>query len=184
MIDPLIAATVSIGLGLMFLFAAWHKLADRPQFRVTLLEYQLLPEALVAPAALVVPLVETVLGSSWLIGYLPHELTALASAGLLTGYALAIAINLYRGRVYFDCGCGFGRRHDKEQYLSGGLIVRNAVLIILSLTTLLPTAARTLGIGDYLTLGAALLACLLLFGAANQLLANRASINTWRKPRD
>ena len=184
MIDPLIAETVSVGLGLMFLFAAWHKLTDRAQFGVTLLEYQLLPEGLVPSAALAVPLFEALLGSAWLIGYLPHELTALASAGLLALYALAIAVNLLRGRVYFDCGCGFGGKGDKEQYLSGGLIVRNVVLIIIALTTLLPMEARTLGVGDYLTLGGALLAGTLLFGAANQLLANRAAIDTWRKPRD
>jgi hypothetical protein len=184
MTDPLIAETVSIGLGLMFLFAAWHKLAGRGQFRVTLLEYQLLPESLVPAAALAVPLFEAVLGSSWLLGYLPDELTALASAGLLALYALAIGVNLFRGRVYFDCGCGFGGKRDKEQYLSGGLIVRNAVLMVMALVTLLPTTTRTLGVGDYLTLGGALLAGTLLFGAANQLLANRAAINTWRKSSD
>ena len=46
--------------------------------------------------------------------------------------------------------------------------------------TLLPTGSRELGFGDYATLTAALLACSLLFGAMNQLLANRAAINTWR----
>jgi len=38
-----------------------------------------------------------------------------------------------------------------------------------------------IGFSDYLTMLAALLAGALLFGAANQLLANRAAIDTWRK---
>ena len=51
----------------------------------------------------------------------------------------------------------------------------------MALTTMLPAASRALGVGDYLTLVAALIAMALLFGAANQLLANRAAIDTWRK---
>jgi hypothetical protein len=182
--DPLVVKTVAIGLGLMFLAAAWHKAGDRAQFRVTLLEYQVLPQALVAPAAIIVPLFEAALGVSWLAGYPGTTLTAIASAALLGVYALAIGINLLRGRVHFDCGCGFAGKSGNEQYLSGGLVLRNAVLIALALSTLWPATDRVLGVGDYLTLLAALLAAGLSFAAANQLLANRAAINTWRKSRD
>ena len=184
MMDPLVIKTVAIGLGLMFLAAAWHKASDRTQFRVTLLEYQVLPEALAAPAALVIPLVEAMLGLSWLVGYPDIALTAIGSAALLGVYALAIAINLLRGRVHFDCGCGFAGKSDNEQYLSGGLVLRNGVLILLALSTLWPASDRALVAGDYLTLLASLVAIGLLFAAANQLLANRAAINTWRKSSD
>lgn len=182
--DPLVSKIIAIGLGLMFLAAAWHKVGDRAQFRVTLLEYQVLPQSLVAPAAVLLPLLEAALGLSWLAGYPDTGLTAIASASLLAAYALAIGINLFRGRVHFDCGCGFAGKSDNEQYLSGGLLLRNAVLIVLALSTLWPAGRRDLGIGDYLTLLAALLAISLLFAAANQLLANRAAINTWRKSSD
>ena len=184
MMDPLVVKTVAIGLGLMFLAAAWHKASDREHFHVTLLEYQVLPEALVAPAVMLIPLFEAVLGVSWLAGYPDVALSAIGSAALLGVYALAIAINLLRGRVHFDCGCGFAGKSDNEQYLSGGLVLRNVVLIVLALSTLFPASDRALGAGDYLTLLAALLAIGLLFAAANQLLANRAAINTWRKLRD
>jgi hypothetical protein len=103
------------------------------------------------------------------------------SAGLLGIYALAIGINIHRGRVHFDCGCGFGGKSDNEQYLSSGLVFRNVILMALALLVLLPVEVRELGFSDYATLMAALLACLLLFAAANQLLTNRAAINTWRK---
>jgi hypothetical protein len=183
-LDPLIVKAISIGLGLMFLFAAYHKLADGPAFRVTLLEYQVLPDVLVAPASRIVPLLEILLGGSWLLAYYQQGLTAVASAVLLAVYAAAIAVNIGRGRVHFDCGCGFGGKSDNEQYLSGGLVARNLALIVLALLTLLPAGTRELGAGDYLTLTAALLATSLLFGAANQLMSNRAAINTWRKPHD
>ena len=180
-IDPLILKAIALSLGLMFLLAGYHKLSDRAQFRITLLEYQVIPESLVSPASRIIPIVEILLGGAWLFGWYQAGLTAAASAGLLGIYALAISINLYRGRVYFDCGCGFGGKSENEQYLSGGLVIRNVVLITAALATLLPSTARELGLADYMTLVAAMLATALLFGAANQLLANRAAINTWRK---
>lgn len=181
LIDPLITKAISIGLGLMFIIAAYHKLAEAAQFRVTLLEYQVMPETLVAPASRVIPIVELLLGGAWLIGYYSQGMTAIASALLLGVYALAIGINIARGRVHFDCGCGFGGQSENEQYLSGGLILRNLLLIAAALVTLAPAGTREFGMGDYLTLVAVILAGSLLFAAANQLLANRAAINTWRK---
>lgn len=181
MLDPLIIKAISIGLGLMFLLAAYHKLASGAEFRVTLLEYQLLPEWLISPASRIIPMTEILLGCSWLLSSYGQTLTAVASASLLGLYALAIGINLRRGRVYFDCGCSFGGKDDSEQFLSGGLVVRNLILIATVLITLLPTTTRSFGIGDYATLAAVLLAATLLFAAANQLIANRAAINTWRK---
>ena len=180
MLDPLVVKTISTGLGLMLLMSAFHKFSDHARFRVTLLEYQLLPERLVTPFSRIVPIVELLLGTSWLLGSYQPSLTAVATAGLLGLYAIAITVNLQRGRVHFDCGCGFGGKSDNEQYLSGGLVFRNLVLMALALATLLPAGTRELGFGDYATLAAALLACALMFGAANQLLANRAAINTWR----
>lgn len=181
MLDPLIIKAISVGLGLMFLIAAYHKFAEGPNFRVTLLEYQLLPESWVPGASRIVPLVELLLGGSWLFNDYQQVLTAAASATLLGVYTLAIGINLARGRVHIDCGCGFGGKNDAEQFLSGGLILRNLILTALALITLLPVAARSLTVGDYATLVAVLLASTLLFAAANQLISNRASINTWRK---
>lgn len=181
MLDPLIVKALSIGLGLMFLCAAWHKLSDVAAFRVTLLEYQLLPESLATPASRIIPIVEILLGSSWLLSFYGHSMTAIGSSALLGIYAFAIAINLYRGRVHFDCGCSFGGKADGEQFLSGGLVARNLVLIAAALATLSPTATRNFTLGDYATLVAVLLAATLLFAATNQLISNRATINTWRK---
>lgn len=180
MLDPLIGKAISIGLGLMFLAAAFHKLSDGEQFRLSLLGYQLLPEALIAPAARVIPIIEILLGGSWLISFYLHSMTAIASATLLAAYTLAIGINLYRGRVHFDCGCGFGGADNSEHFLSRGLVIRNLILILAVLVTLLPAGSRILGFGDYATLVAVLLTTVFLFAAANQLIANRAAINTWR----
>lgn len=184
MLDPLIVKAISIGLGLMFLIAAYHKLAEGPEFRATLYDYQVLPVSLVPLASRIIPIVELLLGGSWLVAYYQQSLTAIGSAVLLGIYALAIGINLYRGRIHIDCGCGFGGKTDNEQLITGGLVFRNLVLMSVALTTLLPVVARDLGVADYLTLVAVLLVSTLLFAATNQLIANRASINTWRKGHD
>ena len=184
MIDPLLHKIIAVGLGLMFLVAAWHKAANGPQFRVTLLEYDVLPEGLVSPVSRAIPAAEFLLGIGWLGGLYQQWLTACGSALMMAIYAIAIGINLGRGRVHIDCGCGFGGAEDTEHPISAGLVGRNIVLAGLALVTLIPAAERTLGVGDYVSLVAALLAVSLLFGASNQLMANRAAINTWRKPRD
>ena len=181
LLDPLINQIISISLGLLFVIAAVHKLSNRAQFRITLLEYQILPEAVVLPASQIIPTLELLLGSAWLIGFNQQGLTTIVSVAMLAAYSLAIGINIRRGRVHFDCGCGFGGKKENEQYLSINLIGRNCGLIGAALVTLLPIGSRNFGTSDYLTLVAALLAGTLLFGAINQLLANRASINTWRK---
>ena len=181
MLDPLIIKVISIGIGLMFILAGYHKLADGPAFRIALLEYQVLPEILIVPASWAIPFAELMLGSTWVFGWYATGMTAYASAVLLGLYAAAIVFNIARGRLHFDCGCGFGGKRNNEQYLSGGLVARNVVLSAAALVTTLPTPTRSLGLGDYATLVAALLAMALIFGATNQLLANRAAINTWRK---
>jgi hypothetical protein len=182
-LDPLIARTIGIGLGLMFLLAAAHKLKHRADFHDTLHEYRLLPRPLLAPIAVLLPLAELFVGIAWLVAGDLQVIAALASAVLLGLYSAAIGINVARGRIHFDCGCSFGSESGKEQFLSYGLMLRNLVLLAAALLPLLPQASRTLHFTDFLILAAALLAIVLLFAAANQLFANGAAINTWRKRR-
>ena len=183
MLDPLVLKLVSISFGLLFLLAAVHKLTALATFRASLLGYQLLPGVLVSPASIVVPAFEALLGAAWLLAVSP-VLTAFASAALLTAYTVAIAINVLRGRIHIDCGCGMTSSAGRDQQLSWGLVVRNLLLIIAVLSATLPASDRTIGILDYVTLVAGLLAIVLLYGAANQLLSNGAAIGTWRNRHD
>ena len=113
MLDPLIIKAISIGLGLMFILAGYHKLADGPAFRIALLEYQVLPEILIVPASWAIPFAELMLGSAWVFGWYAAGITAYASAVLLGLYAAAIVFNIARGRLHFDCGCGFGGKQHR-----------------------------------------------------------------------
>lgn len=183
MLDPLVLKLVSICFGLLFLLAAVHKLTALETFRATLAAYQLMPGAFVAPTSIIVPILEALLGAAWLLAIEP-VLIAFASTALLAAYAIAIAINVLRGRVHIDCGCGMANSAGRDQQLSWGLVVRNSLLIVVALTATLPAGNRTIGVLDYITLVAGLLAIVLLYGAANQLLSNGAAIGSWRKRHD
>jgi len=95
MLDPLALKLVSIGFGLLLLLAAVHKLTELQKFRANLSAYEILPAALIAPASILVPSLEVLLGVAWLLALKPM-FVALATAVLLFGYTSAIAINLLR----------------------------------------------------------------------------------------
>ena len=181
--DPLVLKLVSLCFGLLLLLAAVHKLTAMHEFRAALTAYKLLPDVLIAPVSIVVPVCEALLGAAWLLAIQP-VLVALASALLLGAYTSAIAINLLRGRVHIDCGCGMASTAGSGQQLSWGLVVRNIILISAAVTATLPASERAIGVLDYVTLVAGLLAIVLLYGAANQLLNNGAAIGTWRNRHD
>ncbi len=183
MLDPLILKIVSIGFGLLFLLAAVHKLTALQRFRTTLSAYEILPRWLIAPVSISVPVIEGLLGAAWLLAIQPVWV-ALASAVLLGSYTSAIAINLLRGRIHIDCGCSMGSYAGRDQLLSWGLVARNAILVMATLTATMSPSGRAVGFVDYVTLVAGLLAIVLLYAAANQLLSNGAAIGTWRNRHD
>jgi hypothetical protein len=182
MIDPLFSRAVAAAFALLLLLTAWHKLSSREEFRAALLEYRLLPPALVPLAALLIPACEALLGLAWLAGQ--ASIAAPLTAALLGVYAAAIAINLGRGRVHMGCGCGFGGAAGKDLPLSWWLVARNVLLGGLALVGAWPVADRALGIADWFTLVLALAAAMVLFAGASQLLRNHASMAAWRTSRD
>lgn len=182
MSDPLIDLAVALAFALLLGTASWHKVSNIDGFRDALRDYRLLPDALLAPAARVLPVGEAALAVGWLAGT-PQQPVACATAALLSMYALAIAINLLRGRVHIGCGCGFGGS-SKDQPISWWLVLRNLLLVAAALVVLLPTNGRALGGLDWATLAAALVASVLLYAGAGQLLDNRSAMQSWRRTRD
>jgi len=175
MIDPLVSHVIALGLALLLLSAAWHKLAARAEFVAVLRGYELLPAALLRPVAALIPLAEVVLAAAWLTGA-ARGLVASTTAALLLAYAAAIAINLYRGRAQIDCGCGLGGATGASQRLSGWLVARNLVLAGLALLAAFPATARVFGIADVFTLAAATAAAVLLYAGSSQLIRNAAGL--------
>jgi hypothetical protein len=184
-IDPLIVKVISIGFGLLLLNAARHKLSDRKSFMATLGDYQLMPATVLKPAVWLIIGSECVLGCAWFAASAESAaVAACATSLLLTGYTLAIAINLLRGRVYVSCGCGLSNSAADGQSLSWGLVLRNILLVLIALLAALPGSTRALGVFDIATLIATLPAMVLLYIAATQLMTNSAAIGAWRNVRD
>lgn len=153
-LDPAVSWLIGLGLALLFAFAAGHKLADRGRYLAVFANYHLMPGPLVPWVAAAVVAAEVV---AVLLLALPpaRALGAYLSAVLLAAYALAIAINLLRGRTRIDCGCfGFGR-HDR---IAWTMVARNLALVALALALLLPASQRELVVLDVLTVGASLVA--------------------------
>ncbi len=194
MLDPLILRIISVGFALLFIFAAAHKFNNKLQFLGILEAYQILPGTMPGLAVNVIPALELMLGLAWALTALllvQITLLPLMSAMLLFTYAMAIAINLFRGRSYIDCGCGFSSlagsaRSESNsggiQQLSKALVLRNCVLGVVALIAGASPSSRDLGFMDFLSLVTASFTLVLLYGSFNQLLVNRNIIGAWLNP--
>jgi hypothetical protein len=169
--DPLLQLTLALPLALLFLHGAWHKYRDIAGFRAQLAAYRMLPVALLPAVATGLPVAEA---STALMLLLPATRAAAAALGLslFLLYALAMLVNLRRGRSWIDCGCG-----GAAQPLSYGLVLRNLILAAGAALLLLPAHVRTLGVADLLLLCALSALLALAYLAANQLQYNASKFS-------
>lgn len=141
--------------GLIFVVAGLQKASHWHLLPGVIANYRLLPAWAVTLSSLLLPPIEATLGVFLLLAVLEpwSVLTGMAVLGL---FALAMTINIVRGRIHIDCGCGDS---FLRQTLSVKLVARNLALVILlcpSLVMLRPTAMPLLlsgiaaGIGLFL----------------------------------
>ena len=167
-IDPIFIIASALAIAVLLASAATHKLRAPARFAKQLADYQLLPEALVRPSARVIPVVELAIAFSLLVP-VSRSWAALTAASLIALYAAAIGINLWRGRRDIDCGCA---GPDQVQPLRPVLLLRNSVLVGLALLASVAPIVRDLNVFDgFVTLFASAVA-LLIYAAADGLLAN------------
>ena len=158
--------------GLLFLVAAVAKLRHRAELPAVIANYRLLPPPAIAPAALLLPWTEGVIGLTLLVGGVAAQIAAWAAIALLLLFAGGMAVNIRRGRSHIDCGCGIG---GLRQPLRAALVRRNLVLAA-SLVTLalmpgtLPVSGRLLATAA----GAVAFLLVLLLDALLALPGNRA----------
>lgn len=173
MLDPAISLLLTLGGALLFATAALHKLRSREAFTATLRDYRLLPGALVPAAALALVFTEFFVAGGLLASALRGVVLwpVVGAIALLLLYAAAISINLVRGRRELDCGCSFNRKA-----IGGGMVARNGVLAGLLGLSLLQASGRALGVMDIVLIGAALLAAVLIYQAAELLLGQTISV--------
>ena len=167
-LDPVLGHTAAASLAGVLLLGAAAKLRDLQEFEAVLDDYRLLPSFLLSPMSRLLPLLELAAGAL-LLSLLTRNAGALASIGLLALVTAAVAVNLARGRTRIDCGCGGGNHLP----LSGGIVARNAVLMLLALVALAPVQPRTTVLLDLVATLFATLFLLGLYFMANQLLSNQ-----------
>ncbi|MFT8945261.1 MAG: MauE/DoxX family redox-associated membrane protein [Acetobacter aceti] len=115
-----LSALCAGGVGIMFLVAGVSKLREHDLFLGTLSSYRLLPASFLETAAWGLGAVEVLVGLMLLSG-IGQGVGGVAAAGLMVTFALAMGINVMRGRTDLSCGCTPGQ---KGEALSWSLVFR------------------------------------------------------------
>ena len=122
--DDRLAALLRLVLGLIFVYAAFPKLVDPADFAEAVGNYQLLPEWLVYPTAVMLPGVEMAIGAALLLGLAPRG-AALGTGGLMLLF-LGAQAHALAGGININCGC-FGGGGDS---ISVWTLLRNVGLLL------------------------------------------------------
>lgn len=118
---------VPILLGLLLTVSGVSKFLTLSSFLETVTQYRLLPIQFVKAVGLGIPAAEVLVGTMLLSGYMVTRCCTIAAI-LFGTFALAISINLIRGRRNISCGC-FGANTSP---ISWFLAARNVFLAVLS----------------------------------------------------
>lgn len=109
-------------LAALFLSAGIPKLRDQDLFATTLASYRILPDQMIFSAATFLPIAEILTG---IFLCLDLKIGALSAVFLLIVFAMAMGINLARGRTDLSCGCMPGAA---STHISARSIIVNLLL--------------------------------------------------------
>jgi uncharacterized membrane protein YphA (DoxX/SURF4 family) len=90
-------------LGVVFIWASWSKIMEPHNFAGIIQSYQILPQQMVNPVAILLPWAEAACGLCLLSGYLVKGSIIIVDI-LMIIFILALTFNIYRG-VDVACGC-------------------------------------------------------------------------------
>lgn len=133
--DParLLRVLARVGLALVFAYAGALKLTDPTGFATDIANYRMLPDALVGPLAVGLPVLEVVTALGLLWPAYTQGAAALCAL-MLGGFALAMAQTKLRG-IDIDCGC-FGAGTDAQ--VSWSKVALDVALAMLALWLVRP----------------------------------------------
>jgi uncharacterized membrane protein YphA (DoxX/SURF4 family) len=109
--DPYVQLVLRLVVGGLLLYAGVSKLTDRPAFQQAVAEYDVLPAGVARAFSNALPALETLLGVLLLAGF-GTGIAAAIAVPLFASFALAIGVNMARGR-HFDCHCFGSTRSDE-----------------------------------------------------------------------
>ena len=143
-------------IGLLLLASGVAKMAYRTSFQAALRGFALLPEELLSSVAIALPALECLAGGCLVLAIVLQDSftrwAAVSAMALFATFAVAIAINLIRGRRDIPCGC-FGSRD--EDGITWSMVARNGALGAAAFLAL-PHVEHGRGNSALQTLGAAL----------------------------
>jgi Methylamine utilisation protein MauE len=120
--------------GMLLLASAAGKMGDPIKFEAAVRGFELVSLRTALVLSRSIPFVECAVGLVLLLAAAMQQpllaMSALLAMTLFIVFGAAIAINLARGRRKISCGCFAG---DDESEISWWLVVRNAVLVLLSI---------------------------------------------------
>ncbi len=167
MLDPVFGLLLVTTIALLFGSAAVHKLRDLRHFDEIFAAYEILPARAGGHLGRIIPALELLVALG-LLSEVTRVYAAAAGAVLLLTYALAIGINLRRGRRDLSCGCG---GPNDRRPIAPWMVGRNIVLaLVLVASVLSPWTDRPLGITDVVTLTFGLLTLALIYLCIDQLM--------------
>lgn len=164
--------------GLVLLLAGFAKLADWRGFGRIVRDFRILPEAVSAPVAWLVPVAEVAVGAALLDPAIGRAASPLAAALFLL-FAGAVSINLVRGRRDLACGC-FGS--DQRQGLHWGIVFRNIVFAALACAPALGGATAAPAMEERLAMTVAALTVLAALSLARLIVRLWPRDEGWREP--
>ena len=128
---------------LLFACAARRKLRSSEEFAAVLANYRMLPGGWTRVMAFALPGAEFLVASALLV---PQVRTIGLSGAMALSviFAVAIGVNIHRGRSYIECGCGASA--GPRSSLHWGLVLRNLVLAaVFSWCAITPAGPLTWG---------------------------------------
>ena len=123
-------------LGITFIYASYYKIMSPTDFAKVVYGYNLFPEVLINPIAIILPFVELISGLSLLIGIYPRS-AALIINGLLLAFIFILTINIMRG-YEFDCGCFSTKKTGSPKLM----VARDVIYLIMGLQIFLFNGVR------------------------------------------
>jgi len=120
-------------IGVMFVFACYHKIAEPARFAKIIYGYYLFPASSINLIAIILPYIELFAGAALILGIYPRSATLIINAMLFV-FIVAISINLIRGHE-FDCGCfSFGASGHGASAVH--LLIRDIICFLFGLQVL------------------------------------------------
>lgn len=173
-IDPVFSLLFTMFFVVFWGGAALKKALKPGWFKTVLADYDVFPRPIIPLLVFLVPATELCIA----LAFIFKPIAGLsASMLLLIVYALVLTFNALRGHVVEDCGCSWGAGGVETEMISPKFfIARNVMLALAGLLVLIPVNTRALRALDWINIGLAVLAFIVISMAMEMILKNRTQM--------